>query len=200
MTASRRHREHRGRTALEAVASPVRQELLFALGEEGASVREIAVRLGRSRSALHYHALVLEQAGIIERVEVRGKGRERETVYRVADPVAVRAGARPAELDLATRAGQALLRLTGRELARALQDGRSTGDANLGNPFAARGKARLTRTQLARVHALIDELLGLFADAPTERRSAHKLYAITVVLTPSRDAAAPQKPRRRRRR
>ncbi|HEY5926410.1 MAG TPA: winged helix-turn-helix domain-containing protein [Kofleriaceae bacterium] len=196
MSTARRHRAHRGRAALEAVASPARQELLLALGEGEASVRELAVRLGRSRSALHYHAGVLERAGMIKSVEVRGTGRERETVYAHAtDKVAVNARNRPAELEVAKRAGLALLRLTGRELVRALDDAGATVPRAL---YGARGKARLTPAKLARVNALIEELLGVFADAPPERGPTPQLYALTVVLTPSRDASAPKRRRRRR--
>ncbi len=81
MTAELHRRARSGRAAVEAVASPARQELLLALGEGRASVRELAARLGRSRSALHYHVGLLERAGMIESVEVRGSGREREAVY-----------------------------------------------------------------------------------------------------------------------
>ena len=199
MTARRRYRVRRGRAALEAIASPARQELLLALGDGRASVRELAARLGRSRSALHYHVGVLERGGMIRSVEVRGTGRERETVYAHAGAaLAVRARNAPAELDVGRRAAQAALRLTGRELVRAFGDVRATGATMPRTLFAARGKARLSRAKLARVNALVDELLGLFADAPAERGPAPKLYALTVVLTPSRDASAPGRPRRRR--
>jgi DNA-binding transcriptional ArsR family regulator len=198
VTKDRRYRQHGGRAALEAVASPVRLELLLALGGGRASVRELAARLGRTRSSLHYHAGILERAGMINGVEVRGTGRERETVYaRAGAALAVTARNTPAELDVAKRAGHAMLRLTGRELVRALDDVRATGVAVPGGPFAARGKARLTRAKLARVNALIEELLGLF-DAPAERGRTPELYALTVVLTPSRDANAPKRRRRRR--
>jgi DNA-binding transcriptional ArsR family regulator len=172
----------------------------MALGEGGASVRELAARLGRSRSALHYHAGVLERAGMIKSVEVRGTGRERETVYAPAgDAMAVHARKTPAELDVTRRAGEALLRLTGRELSRALADIRATGVVVPGAPLAARAKARLTRAKLARVNALIEELIGLFADDPVAREPP-ELYALTIVLTPSRDANAPKRrPRRRAR-
>jgi DNA-binding Lrp family transcriptional regulator len=171
----------------------------MALGEGRASVRELAVRLGRSRSALHYHVGLLERGGIIQSVEVRGTGRERETVYGLAgNALAVRARNAPAELDAGRRAAQAALRLTGRELVRAFKDVRASGARMPRTLFAARGKARLTRANLARVNALIDELLGLFADASAERGPAPKLYALTVVLTPSRDASAPGRARRRR--
>jgi DNA-binding transcriptional ArsR family regulator len=203
VTAKPRYQKHGGRAALEAIASPARQELLLALGDDRASVRELAARLGRSRSALHYHVTVLERAGFIEGVEVRGTGRERETVYaRTANALSVNARPTRSEIDISRRAGDAMLRLTQRELSRALEDGLAPGADKNTRVFGARGKARLTAAQLARAGALIDELLALFADspapAPASRGSRSKLYAITVVLAPTRDANAPATPRRRK--
>jgi DNA-binding transcriptional ArsR family regulator len=194
----RRSRKYGGRAALDAIASPIRQELLMALGDGRASVRELAARLGRSRSALHYHAGVLERAEMIECVEVRGQGREREKVYAyAADAMALQARSTAAELDASRRAGEAALRLTAREFARAHEDARRGAPPRVA--LAARGKARLTRAALARVQAKIDELLGVFAEESAESATPD-LYAITVVLTPSRDVNAPAPDKRRRRR
>ena len=190
-------RVHTGRAALDAIASPARQELLLALSDGQASVRELAARLGRSRSALHYHARVLERAGMIKSVEERGTGRERETVYARVNALTVRTRDMRAEFDVAKRAGLATLRLTQRELVNALDDVRATGAVPRAL-FTARGKARLTPARLARATALIDELLALFTDTPTARGPTPKLYAVTIVLTPSRDASAPDQRRRKR--
>jgi DNA-binding transcriptional ArsR family regulator len=181
-------RRHEGRAALDAVASPARQELLLALAEGPASVRELAERLGRTRSALHYHVGVLERAGMIEGVEQRGTGRDRETVYApTSNELAVNARRSRVELDGVKRATGALLRHTQREMVRALDEMFASGQAVPGVPLAARGKARLSRTKLARAQALIRELFALFADAPSGR--SQELYALTLVLTPSRDAS-----------
>ena len=49
-----------------ALISPVRQELLSALGLHGpCSVRELAAQLGRQPTALYYHLQILEKAGAI---------------------------------------------------------------------------------------------------------------------------------------
>lgn len=189
-----------GRAALDAIASPARQEFLLALGSGRASVRELAKRLGRSRQALHYHAAVLERAGMIEAVEVRGSGRDREAVYaRSSSSLWVNATRARADLDVGKRAGEAMLRLTQREMVRALKEMGDVGGVIPRALFAARGKARLTRAKLARVNALINELLAIFAEPLAARGAPPKLYALTVVLTPSRDASAPNRRRRRRR-
>lgn len=192
-----------GRAALQALASPARQEFLVALGDGRASVRELAARLGRSRPALHYHAGLLEKAGLIRTAEWRGEGRVREAVYEAvteALTVAARASSRP-EREAGERAAGAMLRLTGRELARALREIGATGTPGARELLALRGKARLTPAKLQRANALIDELLALFGE-PTPQEDA-KLYALTLVLTPSRDASVtappPRRPARRRR-
>lgn len=192
-----------GRAALQALASPARQELLAALADRRASVRELAARLGRSRQALHYHVATLEKAGLIRAAEWRGEGRAREAVYeavRDALTVSARATSRP-ELDAGERAARAMLRLTARELGRALRELRATGTPRVRELLALRGKARLTPAKLKRANALIDELLALFGE-PSPGEDA-KLYALTLVLTPSRDASVgaspPRRPARRRR-
>ncbi len=191
-----RHTRRSGRAALQALASPARQELLAAL-DGRASVRELAARLGRSRQALHYHVAVLEKAGLIRAAEWRGEGRDREAVYEaVADALTVGAHAiSRTELDAGERAARAMLRLTGRELARALPELRAIGTPGVRELMALRGKARLTPAKLARANALIDELLALFGQPPPDEDA--KLYALTLVLTPSRDASTSGPPRRR---
>src|SRR5215475_3442001 len=98
--------------ALEAVASPARQEVMSELGEAPGTVKELAARLGRSRQALHFHVGVLERAGLVEVCGERGEGREKERVYR----------RRPGAGDL--RAGPAS-RLTRRERGAAVRAAQS---------------------------------------------------------------------------
>ena len=50
-----------------------------------------------------------------------------------------------------------------------------------------RGKARLTEAQLRRANKLIDQLEALLTDAKGDS-PADPLYALTVVLTPAREA------------
>ena len=173
--------------AIAAIASPPRQEVLEALGDGPASVRELAARLGRSRQALHHHIAALVSAGLVRPSGARGRGVRREQVYALeGERFAVRThGTSRKELEATTRALQALLRLTGREAARALATPglRRSGAAR--ELVALRGKVRLAPERLARLNALIEELLQLLRDAKAER--ADPLYAVTFVLTPSPD-------------
>jgi DNA-binding transcriptional ArsR family regulator len=174
-------------SAIAAIASPARQELLGALGDGPASVRELAARLGRSRQALHHHIAALVSAGLVRASGTRGRGVRKEQVYALeGERIAVRShGTSRKELEVTTRALQALLRLTGREAGRALTTPglRRSGAAR--ELVALRGKVRLSPERLGRLNALIEELQQVLRDAKADRTDP--LYAVTLVLTPSPD-------------
>jgi DNA-binding transcriptional ArsR family regulator len=178
--------------ALEAVASPVRQEILSALGHGPATVRRLSARLGRSRQALYYHLGLLARAGLARVTGEEGTGRDRERVYALAvERVAVGARAGSArERATADRAVGAMLRLTAREVRAAIESRspRSTGSRR--ELIALRAKARLAPADLARLNARIDLVTNLLV-AARARPNRGRLFSITVVLTPSRDSVAP---------
>ena len=70
-----------------AVTSPLRMELLGQfLDRKPLSVAQLAERMGRPATALHYHVGVLEKAGLLRRAGRQRSGRRPETLYRpVAD-------------------------------------------------------------------------------------------------------------------
>jgi DNA-binding transcriptional ArsR family regulator len=185
-------------TTLEAVASPARQEIISALGEGAATVRELARRLGRSRQSLYYHLELLERAGVVRPAGWRGTGRDRERVYRVPrGPIDARAGS-AADLATAEEAVRAMLRLTSRELAAALRSGDPPPNATV----AMRGKAHLDRAALIRLQALITEIQRLLRRS-NKPGPSRRLVAVTVVVTPAgratpRPTSAGRRPRRLR--
>jgi len=178
----------RGRVALDALASPARQELISLLGDRPATVRELASALGRSRQALHYHVGKLERAGLIRGASWRGTGPSRERIYAVARPrLTVAATEAAADRPAARRAIEAMLRLTGRELDAALADPNLRRRGTTREFCALRGKARLTRAELGRLNRLLERIEALLRSAKRGRGRRH--YAITLVLTPARTAA-----------
>lgn len=185
-----------GLRVLEALASPVRQELMSALGDQPATVRELSGRLGRSRQALYYHLASLEKAGLVRVRAMRGHGRNRERVYERALPRQALKARRlsPPERAAAERAASALLRLTRREISFAIRSGQERARG----PIVLRGKARLGRGELDRAQALIREIALLFRRAQGRNASA-PLYSVTLVLTPSLEAVLPIRPGTRRR-
>lgn len=178
-----------GRTALEAIASPARLELLGALGDGPLTTAELAARLGRSRQSLYYHLGLLEKAGLVVG-EPPAEG-ERERRYRMREgrlAVGARRGS-TADRSAATKALRAILRLTAREAAAALEDPGTRLRGPEREMIGFRGKARLTEAQLRRANELIDELEALFREAKGGSLDL-PLEALTVVLTPARDAVA----------
>lgn len=172
--------------ALEAIASPVRQEVMSELGEGSGTVKELAARLGRTRQALHFHIGVLERAGLAEVCGERGEGRERERVYR---RVAGASDLRAKRLDrreraAAARAAQSMLRMTQREVARTIAEER----IGPGLPaLVMRAKARLDKASLERFQELMKELGALFRAAKGKNPS-ERMFALTLVLTPARES------------
>jgi DNA-binding transcriptional ArsR family regulator len=188
-----------GARALEAIASPARQELVSAIGEGAATARELAARLGRSRQSLYHHVDVLVRAGLVREAGTRGEGRRRERVYALpgeAMAVGGRASSR-ADLPAANRAAQAMLRLTGREIGAALRERVGQPSGAQREMVALRGKARLGPRDLRRLNALIDRIQAILQNAKGGPQ-ARRMYAVTLVLTPARDAASRADARSRR--
>lgn len=171
-------------SAIDALASPARQELLSQLGEGPATVRELAQALGRTRQALHYHVGLLHRAGLIGPAGWRGTGPAREQVYTVARGRVVLAASRStADRAGARRALSAMLRLTAREVDRAI----AAPNLRLRGPAreiaALRGKARLTRAELRRLHDLFGRIESLLRRA--KQGKGQRFYAVTLVLVPT---------------
>lgn len=178
-----------GAPALDAVASPARLELLSALGDGPLGTRELAARLGRSRQSLYYHLGLLEEAGLVVTDPSGSDSRERRYRLREGRLALAASEDSPADRAAATRVLQTILRLTGREVAEALGDSAIRRRGPLREMIGFRGKARLSDAQLRRVNELIDELEGIFRNA-TSGSTALPLEALTVVLTPAREAGA----------
>jgi DNA-binding transcriptional ArsR family regulator len=171
-------------TMLDALASPARQELISQLGEGPATVRDLARALGRTRQSLHYHVAVLERAGLVRGAGWRGAGAARERIYAVAKSRMVVATA-PAGPDRAMvlKAVGASLRLTTRELARALSSPGLRRQGAASEIAVLRGKARLTRKNLRELHGLFGRIEDLLRRAKQGR--GKRYYAVTFILVPS---------------
>lgn len=176
-----------GRAALEAVSSPARLEILSALGDGPKTTQELARLLGRSRQSLYYHLELLEQSGLVA-VDPPAEG-TREGRFRLRRERLAVGARRDSAKDraAATKAIRAILRMTGRETAAALEDPSTRLDGALRELVAFRGKTRLTEAQLQRVNELIDELAAILGGTAEASRDA-PLYALTLVLTPAREA------------
>ncbi len=173
---------------LEAVTSPVRQEVLEQLDHRGpASVAELARRTGRRTTALHYHVKLLHRAGLLRLAGRRPSGSRTEALYALAAPRFAVAGAAasPAVLRSAVRTIGASLRLAQREAAAAILSG-DVGAFGRARAFhSRRHRGSLSAAALARVNRLLDEIASLFEAENRRSASASEVFAVTFVLSPS---------------
>jgi DNA-binding MarR family transcriptional regulator len=98
------------------------------LGEaEQASIAALAKRLGRTPHSLYYHVKLLERAGVVRIADTRRRGRRDERIWTLAgERIQVNATTRsPASIVKASKAIDAMLRLTSRELSAAVRRRRS---------------------------------------------------------------------------
>ncbi|MCP3144045.1 ArsR/SmtB family transcription factor [Pyxidicoccus xibeiensis] len=187
-----------GRRALGALTSPARQEVLGAFAEGPATVRTLAERLGRSRQALYHHLEILERTRLVEVTGEVGEGRNREKVYGLcAEGLELTdAPASRSEVQTAVRASQAMLRLTSREVSTAIL----ASGLRLSGPerelVALRAKVRLSPQKLRELNAHLDAIHALFATT-ADAAKGDALYAVTLVLTPVREAGTGEGPRKR---
>jgi DNA-binding transcriptional ArsR family regulator len=133
---------------LKALAHPLRNRILFALGADGATVSQLAKSLSTNKGNVAHHLAVLQQAGLVHRGERRQvRGGTEQYFLRVARRLRTPAG---------SRAGHtlALLQAVAEEI-----DG-SPSDALLNLR-----RIRLTRQQAASLAAHLERLVHELPEA-----------------------------------
>jgi len=185
------------------LASPTRIEIvdtLEALGD-AASVAELAAAVGRPADSLYYHLRQLAEGGLIEEVAAPD-GRRYRSRTRKGDRLRLRY--RPgatANADAVGRVAASVLRVAGRDFARALADPDTVVEGPRRELWAARGKGWVDAAELAEINRLLARLMELVQKPATERPRG-RLVALSWVLAPveakpARRAAAPRKSRAR---
>lgn len=175
------------RADARVLVSPIRQELLSAIGLHGpCSARELASRLGRSVTSLYYHLGMLERVGAIAQ-EQRGT----EVVWRgAAEEVTIDATRRASAGEpSAATAAKAALRLTTREVDAALRDTKPRRGSPARRLVALRSKAWLDKDQLRDIEQHFTAIVAILQRAETARRGA-AIHAVTLVLAPVRERKA----------
>jgi DNA-binding transcriptional ArsR family regulator len=169
---------------VEALGSPLRMRILH-LASEPRSVRELAERLDVPVTRLYYHVNMLDDAGLLEVVEVRKSGARLEKLYRVPGRSvrlsedlldAVDDPARAAEIT----AG--VLLDTARVETEAMLERRFTGRSEPGSlgRTVVQLKPEMAEQFVERVEALIRELADSHDD-----HDASLDYAFTYVFVPA---------------
>jgi DNA-binding MarR family transcriptional regulator len=170
---------------LDSLASPVRMEIIGAMGESGpCSIRELAERMGRPADGLYHHVRVLLGAGVLVQQGSRKAGRRTEAVYALAAKRIAGAlqPASPESKRAVTRAAAAALRLAAREFAAAIESGAGARRSGPRRIRASRQKVWLNDGALAELGLLL-ERVEAFLVRHCDRK-AGRPYALTTVLAP----------------
>jgi len=181
-----------------AISSPVRLEILghFTDGNP-LSVKDIAGRMGRPPSAVHYHVQILEESGLLTNCGERKQGRRIEALYEpIADVIGL--PGEPGKVysknnELALKTMSAAFRMAERDMRAALEKegGRSTGEHR--NMLGTRLHCRLGREELAQLNRHLDAIQETLASAlrRKEPQADDEFLSLTIALLPlpDRDAA-----------
>lgn len=177
--------ERAGEIAL--LASPTRIEIADTLEALGAAVTvaELAAALGRPADGLYYHLRRLADGGLVEET-ASPEGKRYRTRTRGGERLRLRY--RPgatANADAVGRVAASVLRVAGRDFARALADPDTVVDGPRRELWVARGKGWVDAADLAEINRLLARLMDLVQQpAATSGRARRKLVALSWVLAP----------------
>jgi DNA-binding transcriptional ArsR family regulator len=181
---------HRKRALVEnareigLLASPARIEIVDTLEALGAAVTvaELAAQLGRPADGLYYHLRQLADGGLIEE-HIASDGRRYRTRSRRGDALTLRYRPGPtANARAVGRVATSMLRVAGRDFARALADPDTVTDGPRRELWTARHKGWVNAADLAEINRLLARLVDLMQ----QPRAAEggKLIALAWVLAP----------------
>jgi DNA-binding transcriptional ArsR family regulator len=188
---------------IDLLASPTRIEIVDTLEALGTAVTvaELAAELGRPADGLYYHLRQLADGGLIDE-EAAADGRRYRTRTRKGDRLRLRY--RPgasANAEAVGRVAASVLRVSGRDFARALADPDVVVEGPRRELWVARGKGWVDADDLAEINRLLARMMELLQKPARDRRS--KLIALSWVLAPleakpaRRAPAAPRRTRKR---
>ncbi|MEP7043067.1 MAG: winged helix-turn-helix domain-containing protein [Dokdonella sp.] len=169
---------------IELLASPTRIEIVDMLEALGGavSVAELAEQMGRPADGLYYHLRQLADGGLIEQ-EDDSEGRRYRTRTRKGDRLRLRyQPGSTANAQAVGRVATSVLRVAGRDFARALADDTSVVEGPRRELWAARGKGWVGPGELAEINRLLKRLMDLL-QKPRSARGG-RLVALSWVLAP----------------
>lgn len=169
---------------IELLASPTRIEIVDTLEALGGavSVAELAAQLGRPADGLYYHLRQLAAGGLIEE-EAGDDGRRYRSRTQAGDRLRLRY--RPgttANAQAVGRVAASVLRVAGRDFARAIADRDSVVEGPRRELWAARGKGWVGPDDLAEINRLLGRLMDLLQQPRDARRD--RLVSLSWVLAP----------------
>lgn len=188
MTRSRQERSAARRA--EAMASPLRMELVGLFGQaRELSVSDMATRMGRPATSIYHHLHILLEAGILREVGTRPKGKRFEMLYSVTEDL-VRLDVEPDDpiaVAHALKAVRAGLRMAERDLAAALERDDLTHEGPARNLMTMRVHVRSPEQLLASINEhlfAIESLLRAASENPPDESADDQFLSLTMVLAP----------------
>lgn len=174
---------------LRALASPIRQEIVDVLMHTGAlPAAAIAERLGVAPDGLYFHLRLMERTGLIHRAGSTGSGRSEAALWDVPGRPMVLdyqhgAGSGPTRVNRLSPPLDALLRLTRRDVRRALTAEGATFSGPCRDVWVARFRGRVSADELAEINALLARAAEIVRGARGEPGS--RSIALTFALLPT---------------
>jgi hypothetical protein len=173
------------RRQIEALASPLRQELVDAIQLHGpTTIHALGELLGRAPDGLYYHVRKLLEIGLLREVgSVPSGGREAQQYDVIGRPLRIvhQPGNAP-QITAVKRSITALLRTTQRDAHKALELGLPRQQAESPDFTGMRARTWLDETQLTRVRELLAELAAIASSGRLHKQG--RSFGFTFVLTP----------------
>jgi len=176
-----------------AIASPLRLELIgLFIDPEPLSVAQIAKRVGRPATAIHYHIRLLEKAGLLRRAGEQRSGRRSEALYRpVADvfkmeqPQDTTSG----DTEAAIKTLSMAFRMAVGDMKAALEHPSTRSSGPLRNCLGGRFHCRLSKAELAELNRHLRDIEKLLSRAnnPQELSPSDTFVSLTLALMPLRN-------------
>lgn len=173
------------RRQIEALGSPLRQEIVDVLSQHGpTTIHAIGELLGRAPDGLYYHVRQLVALGLLrEAGAVPSGGREAMRYDLAGRPMRiVHKKGDAQQLDAVKRSISSLMRVSARDAHKALDAGIVRIDPTAPEFLGMRARTWLDEAELARVRELLGELARVVGEAKNKRRG--RSYSLAFLLTP----------------
>ena len=176
-----------------AIASPLRLELIgLFIEREPLSVAQIAQRMGRPATAIHYHVRLLEKAGLLRRAGEQRSGSRREALYR---PVAeifemeLPGDTTSGDPEAAIKTLSMAFRMAVGDMKGAFEDSSVRSSGPKRNFLGGRFHCRLSREELAELNRHLRHIEKMLSRTPrTLEPSPHDTFiSLTLALMPLRN-------------
>lgn len=160
---------------LRALSSPSRRRVMDTFNLLGnSSVKDVAAALGADPTSLYYHIRILQRAGLLAHVEIRGSGTSEEVVYRP----------RYLSLQLADRGDDEYDQLVVKALKSVLRDSGRKFESSVDRDLPAVVSlftARLTKSNREKLFRMVRDVVGFARDNQSESGEVVYVISLSVV-------------------